>query len=103
MERRYEVRIETRFEAVWAAGSLYGVGVLRNLSGSGAWIDEVSAQPPMGARIRIVIPEEERDPLVVEGEVVRRTTLGFSVGIQPANSDAVRRLLARLAESDSLG
>ncbi len=103
MEGRYEVRIETRFEAVWAAGSLYGVGVLRNLSGSGAWIDEVSAQPPMGARIRIVILEEERDSLVVDGVVVRRTTLGFSVGIQPANSDAVRLLLDRLTEADPLG
>ena len=103
MERRLERRIETRLEASWAARSLDGVGVLRNLSGSGAWIDEVSAQPPMGARIRIVIPEEERDPLVVEGEVVRRTTLGFSVGIQPADSDAVRLLLARLADPEPSG
>ena len=102
-ERRYEVRIETRFEVVWSAGRLEGVGVLRNLSRSGAWIDEVSVQPPMYARIRIVILEDPRDPLVVEGVVVRRTTSGFSVGIYPASSDAVRLLLDRLAESDPPG
>ena len=102
-ERRYEVRIETRFEVVWSAGRLEGVGVLRNLSRLGAWIDEVSVQPPMGARIRIVILEDPRDPLVVEGEVVRRTTSGFSIGIQPPNSYAVRLLLDRLAESDPSG
>ncbi len=102
-ERRDEVRIETRFEVAWSAGRLEGVGVLRNLSGSGAWIDEVSVQPPMGARIRIVILEDDRDPLVVEGVVVRRTTSGFAVGIQPPNSDAVRLLLDRLAESDPPG
>ncbi len=95
-EHRYEVRIETRFEVVWSKGRLEGVGVLRNLSRSGAWIDEVSVQPPVGARIRIVILEDPRDPLVVDGVVVRGTTLGFGVGIQPPNSDAVRLLLDRL-------
>ncbi len=57
----------------------------------------------MGARILIVILEDPRDPLVVEGVVVRRTTSGFSIGIQPRCSYAVELLLDRLAEADPPG
>ena len=106
MERRVVDRIETRFEVVWAAGSLDGEGVLRNLSRSAAWIDEVSVQPPLGARIRVVIldlEEEERDPVLVDGVVVRRGSVGFAVELDPLSSSEVGRLLDRLAESDPLG
>ena len=103
-ERRYEVRIETRFEAVWSGGRLWSAGILRNLSPLGAFIDEVSIQPPIGAKVwLLVVDEKQEDPLVVDGVVVRRTTSGFSVGIHPANSDAIRLLLDRLAESDPPG
>ena len=74
MERRFE-RIETRFEVVWAADGLDGVGIL----------------------------EEERDTTVAEGEVVRRSSLGFAVQFHPASSSEVGRLLDRLVEADPLG
>ncbi len=103
-EERYEVRVETSFECVWSGGRLCGAGILRNLSPSGALIDEVSIQPPIGAKVwLLVVDEKQVDPLVVDGVMVRRTTLGFAVGIQPPNSDAVRLLLDRLAESDPPG
>ena len=103
-ERDYEVRVETSFDCVWSGGRLCGAGILRNLSLSGAWIDEVSIQPPIGAKVWLLAVDEEQEaPLVLEGVVVRRTTLGFAVGIQPPNSDAVRLLLDRLAESDPPG
>ena len=106
MERRSQGRIETSFEVVWAAGSLDGMGVLRNLTLWSAWIDEVSVPPPMRARIRVVIldvEEEEQDPALVDGDVVRRTSTGFAVALDPASSPEIERLLDRLAESDSLG
>ena len=105
MERRIEVRIETRFEIVWAAGSLDGVGVLRNLTLWSAWIDEVTVPPPVGARIRVVIldvEEEERDPVLVNGDVIRRTSTGFAVALDPASSPEIERLLDRLPEADPL-
>ncbi len=88
MERRHE-RIETRFEVVWVAGSLDGVGVVRNLSRSGAWIDAMRVPPQTGARIQIGILEEERDATVARGEVVRRSSLGFAVQFHPASSSEV--------------
>ena len=97
------LRIETRVEVVWAAASLDGEGVLRNLSRSGAWIDEVSVQPPLDARIRVVIldmEEEEREPVLVNGVVVRRSSTGFAVEFDPATSSGIGFLLERLAESD---
>ena len=95
MERRFE-RIETRFEVVWAADGLDGVGVLRNLSRGGAWIDAMRVRPQMGARIQVGILEEERDTTVAEGEVVRRSSLGFAVDFHPASFAEVGRLLDRL-------
>ena len=105
MERRSQGRIETRFEVVWAAGSLDGEGALRTLSRSGAWVDDASVQPPMGARVRIVIldlEEEERDPVLVDGVVARRTAAGFAVELDPACSSKIGHLLDRLVESEPL-
>ena len=99
MERRSEARIETTFEVVWEAGSLDGVGILRNLSRSGAWIADLSVQPHIDVRIRIAILEEERAPVVVNGVVVRRTSAGFAVELDPASSSGIGRLLDRLVES----
>ena len=106
MERRFEGRIETPFEVVWVSGRLDGEGSLRNLSRSGAWIDDLSAQPPMAAMIRIIVlemEEEGRDPMLVEGEVARRTSWGFAVEFHPASSHKIGRFLDRLAEADPLG
>ncbi len=99
-ERRDEVRIETRFEVPWSAGSLDGVGVLRSLSRGGAWIDTMRVRPPTGTRIQVGILEEERDATVANGEVVRRSSLGFAVHFHSASSSEVGRLLDRLAEAD---
>ncbi len=102
MERRHE-RIETRFEVVWVAGSLDGVGVVRNLSRSGAWIDAMRVRPPSGARIQVGILEEERDSTVAEGDVVRRSALGFAVEFLPDRAAEVGRLVDRLMEVDPPG
>ncbi len=106
MERRFEGRIETRFEVVWVAGRLEGEGRLRNLARSSAWVDDVSVQPPPGARIRITIldPAEEGEDLeLFHADVVRRTSSGFAVEFHPASSHKIGRLLDRLVESDRLG
>ena len=60
----------------------------------------------MSARIRVVIlrlEEAEQDPVLVDGVVVRTSSLGFAIEFDPASSSAVGRLLDRLAESDPLG
>ncbi len=99
MERRSQVRSEVRFDAVWAAGSLDGVGVLGTLSRMGAWIDCESAQPPVGARIRIAIIEEEQEPMVVDGAVVRRTSSGFALDLDAAYAAGVGAVLAQIEEA----
>ena len=99
MERRFKVRIET----IWSAGRLDGVGVVRDLSRSGAWIDAMRFPPPTGARIQVGILEEERDATIARGEVVRRSSLGFAVQFYPASSSEVGRLLDRLVEANPLG
>ena len=104
VERRSEDRTETRFEVVWAVGTLDGEGALRNLSRSGAWIEAVSVPLLTGARIRVVIldrEEEERDPVLVDGAVVRRTSAGFAVRFDPASSTEIGRLLDRLSATRS--
>ena len=98
--RRFE-RIKTRFEVVWAAGSVDGVGILRNLSRGGAWIDAMRVRPPSGARIQVSILEEERDATVAGGDVVRRSSLGFAVEFHPDSSSEVGRLMDRLAGADA--
>ena len=86
-ERRYEVRIASRFEAVWAAGSLDGVGVLRNLSGEGAWWSEASlvafcghrGQAPSSPRTSFGLRQDEPD--------CTRTYQSPSVGCEPLHTD----------------
>ena len=104
MERRASERFETRFEVVWEAGSLEGVGVLRNLSRAGAWIDDLSVQPHADERIRIAIQEEGRHPVAVSGVVVRRTSEGFAVELDTSAFSVVGLLLDRFfAESGPVG
>ena len=99
------MKLETRFEGVWAAGSLDGVGALRSLSRSGAWIDAAKVLPPMGARVRVVILdlEDERDSVLVDGEIVRRTASGSAIKLDPSSSSLVELLLDRIAEADPTG
>ena len=97
------MELETRFEGVWATGSLDGVGVLRDLSRSGTWIDATKVRPPIGARVRLVILdlEEERDPVLVKGVVVRsRRSLGFAVAFHAASSLEVGLRLPGMTSAD---
>ncbi len=102
-ERRYEVRIETRFEAIRGPDCFYGVGVLRNLSRSGAWVDDANFQPPMGGRVRIALSEVGAKPVLLDGDVVRRTSSGFAVELDPATFSVVGLLLDRLAAAGPHG
>ena len=103
MERRSDDRVEVKLQVVWAARGVGGVGILRNLSRSGAWIDGVRARPGLGANVRVIIMEEHRDGTLVEGAAVRRTSSGFAVELNSGSSIEVECLLDRLAKDGSLG
>ena len=103
MERRSDERLDTRFEVVWVAGSLEGEGSLRNLSRSGAWIGDVGVPPAMGAKVRAVIldmEEEEQEPVLLEGVVVRTADEGFALEFHLARRCDIASLLKRIAKAD---
>ena len=98
MQQRSEDRIETRLEAVWVAGRLDGEGTVRNLSRSGAWIDTTRVRPPIGTEVRVVIldPKEEPDPMLMNGVVVRGSSMGFAVEFHATHFSEIECLVDRL-------
>ena len=102
MEHRPAPRVKARLEVVWSAHGLDGVGILRNLSRSGVWIDRVRVQPAVGEEIRVVILEGDRDRTFVEGGVVRRNSSGFAVHFDSETRE-VGLLVDRLEAAARLG
>ena len=85
VERRRGERASTALNAHYSSGPEDGIGVLVNISYSGALIEDTSVQPAVGTRVRIYVFTEPIDPIApaspyeLVGRVVRHSSSGFAI------------------------
>ena len=104
-EKRRGDRVPTSLNAHYSSGPEDGIGVLANISYSGALIEGPSVQPAVGSRVRIYVFTEPADPIApaspyeLVGRVVRHSSSGFAIEYEEADPEV--RLLVDEAVASS--
>ena len=104
VERRRGERAPTALNAHYSSGPEDGIGVLANISYSGALIEDSSVQPAVGSRVRIYVFTEPIDPIApaspyeLVGRVVRHSSSGFAIEYEDADPE-VRQLVDKATTS----
>ena len=102
VDRRRGARVATSLHAHYSSGPEEGIGVLANISYSGALIEDSSARPTVGSRVRIYVFTEPEDPITpaspyeLVGRVVRHSSSGFAIEYDDTDPE-VRQLVDRAA------
>ena len=97
-ERRRGDRFNTALNAHYSSGPEEGIGVLANVSYSGALIEDSSVRPSVGSRVRVYVFVEPADPIApaspyeLVGRVVRHSSSGFAIEYEDADPE-VRQLV----------
>ena len=92
-ERRRGDRVSTALNAHYSSGPEDGIGVLANISYSGALIEGSSVQPAVGTRVRIYVFTEPVDPIApaspyeLVGRVVRHSSSGFAIEYEESDPE----------------
>jgi len=98
IERRRAIRVPVALNAHYSSGPEEGIGVLANISYSGALIEGSSVQPTVGSRVRVYVFVESADPIApaspyeLVGRVVRHSSSGFAIEYEDADPE-VRQLV----------
>jgi hypothetical protein len=104
-ERRRANRVSTALNAHYSSGPEDGIGVLANISYSGALIEGSSVQPTVGSRVRIYVFTEPVDPIApaspyeLVGRVIRHSRSGFAIEYEDADPE-VHQLVDEAATSE---
>jgi len=105
-EKRRNDRFPVALNAHYSAGPEEGIGVLSNISYSGALIEDSSVQPTVGSKVRIYVFVEPTDPIApaspyeLVGRVIRHSSSGFAIEYEESDSD-VRQLVDEAASSEN--
>ncbi len=106
VERRRGDRISTALNAHYSSGPKDGIGVLANISYSGALIEGSSVQPAVGTRVRIYVFTEPVDPIApaspyeLVGRVVRHSSSGFAIEYEDADPEVCQLVDQAAATQD---
>ena len=101
-ERRRHDRFITALNAHYSSDSEEGIGVLANISYSGALVEDSSVRPSVGSKVRVYVFVEPVDPIApaspyeLVGRVVRHSSTGFAIEYDDTNSK-MRRLVDEAA------
>ncbi len=97
--RRHENRIPIPLAAFYSFGRVERVGVLADISYSGALIKDTSMQPEIGTRIVLYVYLKPRSafeaaiPFKLTGHVVRHSSTGYAIEYKDNLDPDVRRML----------
>ena len=97
--KRPDNRIPIRLEAFYSAGRVEGVGMLANISYSGALIEDIAMRPEIGTRVVLYVhlhPQSAfaaETPLELAGHVVRHSSTGFAIEYEDNLDPDVRRMV----------
>jgi hypothetical protein len=106
LEKRRHERFVTALNAHYSAGPEDGIGVLSNISNSGALIEGSSLKPTVGTSVRIYVFTESEDPIApaspceLVGRVVRHSSSGFAIEYDESDPE-VSQLIKKAAASQN--
>ena len=98
-DRRHANRVPISLKAHYSFDRVEGVGVVANISYSGALIEDISTRPEIGTPIvlcvYVISPHgiEEVTPFELAGHVVRHSSTGFAVKYEDNHDPEVRRMV----------
>ncbi len=101
--RRRADRVSTALNAHYSSDPEEGIGVLANISYSGALIEGSSVQPSVGSMVRIYVFTETIDPIApaspyeLVGRVVRHSSTGFAIEYKDKFDPEARQLVDEVA------
>ena len=104
VDKRRAERVPTALNAHYSSGPEDGIGVLANISYSGALIEGSSVQPTVGSKVRIYVFTEPVDPIApaspyeLVGRVVRHSSSGFAIEYEDPDPE-VSQLVDKAAAS----
>ncbi len=87
MDNRKHPRFRTRFDTLCSSGREEGVGVLADISYSGAHLEETSLRPPVGTEVRLYVFVQPVSPFELVGRVARHTETGFAIECSVESSE----------------
>ncbi len=99
IDRRRDGRFAIRLEAHYLFGRVVEVGVLANISYSGALIEDTTMRPEIGTRVVLYVylkpPNafEAVTPFKLVGHVTRHTSDGFAIEYKDNLDPDVRRMV----------
>ena len=97
--RRPDKRIPTHLEAFYYARRVDAVGMVSNISYSGALIEDITVQPEIGTFVVLYVHLEPpsafaaETPFEVVGHVVRYSSAGFAIEYEDHLDPDVRRMV----------
>jgi hypothetical protein len=97
--KRHENRVPIFLKVHYSFGRVEGVGVLADVSYSGALIEDTSARPEIGTRIVLCVylmsplGFGEVGPFELACHVVRHSSTGFAIEYEDNHDPDVRRML----------
>jgi hypothetical protein len=106
VDRRRGDRVSTALNAHYSSGPKDGIGVLANISYSGALIEGSSVQPAVGSKVRIYVFTEPVDPIApaspyeLVGRVVRHSSSGFAIEYEDADPEVCQLVDQAAATQD---
>ena len=98
-ERRRGYRISIRLEVTGTSGRFEVVGVLTNISYSGALIEETSMQPEIRTSCVLHVYLKPPDafkvasPFELTGRIIRHSSTGFAIEFTDRSDPDVRRMV----------
>jgi hypothetical protein len=96
VEKRRGDRVPTALNAHYSSGPEDGIGVLANISYSGALVEGSSVQPSVGTKVRIYVFTEPVDPIApaspyeLVGRVVRHSSSGFAIEYEDTDPEVLK-------------
>jgi hypothetical protein len=98
-KKRHDNRIAIRLETFYSYGRVDGLGVLANISHSGALIEGISMRPDIGTRVvlRVYLEPpsafEAATPFELAGHVVRHSSDGIAIEYDDNLDPDMRRMV----------
>jgi hypothetical protein len=102
IEKRRDSRFSVALNAHYSTGPEEGIGILSNISYSGALIEDSSVRPTVGSRVRVYVFVEPADPIApaspyeLIGRVIRLSSSGFAIEYEDPDPE-VRELVDKAA------
>jgi hypothetical protein len=96
LEKRRNARFPIALNAHYSSGPEEGIGVLANISYSGALIEGSSVQPTVGSKVRVYVFVEPVDPIApaspyeLVGRVIRHSSSGFAIEYEDAEPEVLQ-------------